>query len=492
MDSNLGNKLSSKTMILPKYKKLIIGLGLSCNICHGIPWYVSPTSPSFRWPPEQNSIASMPWQISYEWDGTQLRIGTLIIEPTSKLWDLATKIDDCVQLRSTTLFDPTLINKCPLSKKTSNTSNTEIPFALINNSPLKKGTGTLVLASNNTYTVKVVYPQQNTLISVLLSPPRLKLEDMALEQNQWTLRFQAGFKPPQDKWSGHYPYEEELLNLKVSTETLTASVNSDLGIKYDFFFQPPSNNSSVFEIRPRGLDRYPLVSYAENLTTDFLDDEKLNRIQIKQNEIGKWTSVIFPYRGSMMKLYTLRMPFSELSLRISYASSFDLKQAIPVFEGALLRNIPNLISQEQSHVLTNRLSSRLRYLEMRGDNLDYQMTFQQLELRANILPAIWNWDEAFGPLITYLNANLGPYPARSLGYGLFWGKPLPVIFDRLLSWIPGFHFPKYTDLDFSYFHDTTGLGNSSWISNFHGKMILPDFWFVEGGISVFQVSAYSP
>jgi|GEM_PF-5638981 hypothetical protein len=374
----------------------------------------------------------------------------------------------------------------------SKPSNAEFPRALINDRPLKMGEGVLVLTSTSKYTITVQYPKENTLITAELFAPGIKPEDMAIEQNQWTLRFQTGFKPPTEIWEGFYPHQEELLTLKVSPETLTSSLTSDLGMQYDFFFQPPNSNQSVFEIRPRGLDRYPLVSYAESFTTNFLDGDKLNKIQIKQSEIGKWTAVAFPYRGTTLKLYTLRMPSTELSIRLSYSTSFDLKQAIPVMEGAFLINFPNPISQKQNHWLTNRLSSRLRYFEMKGNTLEYQLRFQQVELRANIIPAVWNWDEVFGPLITYLHANLGQYPARASGFGIFWGRPIPNVFDRLLSWIPGFHFPKYTDLDWSYFPDTTGLGNPSWITNFHGKMILPNFWFVEGGVSVFQLSGYSP
>jgi hypothetical protein len=133
------------------------------------------------------------------------------------------------------------------------------------------------------------------------------------------------------------------------------------------------------------------------------------------------------------------------------------------------------------------------------------------ELRYRFDPGLWGRDETWGLLIGYQNVSTQQQftNINMLGWGLFWARSMPKVFDGIFNWFPFMKYPKWVDMEFIYYlttnsanltlEGTTSIqdtlsslskseGGANYALNFHGQVMWSKTIFGEAG---FGIKGYS-
>jgi hypothetical protein len=150
--------------------------------------------------------------------------------------------------------------------------------------------------------------------------------------------------------------------------------------------------------------------------------------------------------------------------------------------------------------LENRYISRQRWgISIRGINpIDsyrikkydvekVSLTLRTLDLKYRITPGLWERDETFGLIGAYEDVLLNKVRAPMIGTGFFWARSMPKLFDDLFNYFTFFRYPKWVDLDFTFY--STSLKQSieskaTYTLNFHGKILWSKVFFGEAGFGL--------
>ncbi|MGZ3768945.1 MAG: hypothetical protein ACXVCR_02530 [Bdellovibrio sp.] len=148
---------------------------------------------------------------------------------------------------------------------------------------------------------------------------------------------------------------------------------------------------------------------------------------------------------------------------------------------------------------TNYWMSRQRW----GISAKYFQSFNQLkvnnaggkaslnvltvDLKYRAVPGLWGRDESVGGMLSYQSVSLDTMKAPMVGFGAFWARSMPKVFDDLFNLVPIMRYPKWVDMEFIYYAMSMNSNvtlNSSMSLNFHGKVLWTERIFGEAGFGM--------
>jgi hypothetical protein len=113
-----------------------------------------------------------------------------------------------------------------------------------------------------------------------------------------------------------------------------------------------------------------------------------------------------------------------------------------------------------------------------------ELTLSTFDLKYRFTPGVWGIDESWGLVFGQESVKLNEYQASLYGGGFFWARSMPRVFDNLFNYIPFFRYPKWVDLDFLYYPNSSSKkirADQNFSLNFHGKIFWTKRFFGEGG-----------
>lgn len=263
------------------------------------------------------------------------------------------------------------------------------------------------------------------------------------------------------------------------------------------------------------INKIPLASYTNSTTrqvylsenTKFnnkndIDQAKTNEITVieltqkKHHDISLNELNIIDSNQYQRKLIyeSILGTNSEVSIRLTCASGGNKA----TFLGELktdywFERIP-FIDSEKLSLLRLGISAKyyqnvsdMSYIQKSDDSeieIKTKMRLFFLDLKYRLQPGIWNRDETIGPIISYQQADITNTQFNLIGVGFFWARSMPYIFNEIMNYIPYMKYPKYVDLDFVYYPNSTSKDIrliSNWALNFHGKVMWTNQFFGEAG-----------
>lgn len=112
------------------------------------------------------------------------------------------------------------------------------------------------------------------------------------------------------------------------------------------------------------------------------------------------------------------------------------------------------------------------------------LSLSTIDLKYRFTPGIWGRDESWGAILGHESVSVNSVHASLAGVGFFWARSMPKVFDDLFNYIPIFDFPKWVDLDFTYYPvslEKTITPVANYALNFHGKVLWTKRIYGEGG-----------
>ncbi len=124
-------------------------------------------------------------------------------------------------------------------------------------------------------------------------------------------------------------------------------------------------------------------------------------------------------------------------------------------------------------------------------NLD-SMVF---DVKYRLSPGLWTRDETVGLIGSYQNITFGPLKAPMAGFGAFWARSMPLVFDRIFNYFPFMNYPKWVDVEFIYYTAPLAADvtlTSSFSLNFHGQVLWQKNFFGEAGFGLKRYAFSNP
>lgn len=459
-------------------------------------WDILPIEPRLRWSPAHNPQILTDWQLRYEWAKNKVKLGGIWIEPSQIKWQSSDKYPHCQKIESDVIFDTTKIYNCPLEE-----NSTPERFVLLNGRQVGKR-GTLIFEPKKALEVEFILNEINRKLIVEIQSPRIEMVDFSFTDSGWQIILQnQNFKPNNlSFWDLSFPFKEKQFVLNSPLDENLISLDGFLGMKYlrmiENIEELPSEQIKKFRNRPKLATDKNLITYAQSLQVPYTEstspEASVSYSAAKDLKLNQWNEVTIPFKDTVLNYHVLRMPKYEASARASFLITDRISNPVPIQEFALIGNSENMFSDKFDHSLTHRFGWRLRGLQSAiSQDEVYNLQLNQIEGRWFLKSGVWNIEETFGMLGALYQFKYNGVQTMQPGVGLFWGRSLPHILDRMLRWMPWFKYPKYVDMDLNYIPKHSPFALDNYIMNFHGKMFFPNQFFLEAGISVFRFSAYN-
>ncbi|MES2855562.1 MAG: hypothetical protein V4692_06855, partial [Bdellovibrionota bacterium] len=199
------------------------------------------------------------------------------------------------------------------------------------------------------------------------------------------------------------------------------------------------------------------------------EDNKARVTLIHSKDKEKWVAHHTVYRG---------YPF-EASARLSGVASATGSLVI-IGEAAAsawfehLGFTQNDTFARQRWGVTSRYFKALQPFKSNNRTID-TFTALNFDLKYNLLRGVWNRDELFGLIASVQSLSLDTTSANLAGFGFYWARTMPRIFNQAIELLPYFDYSKYVDLELVYYPlslTNTIQAGGSFNLNFHGKV----FW----------------
>jgi hypothetical protein len=114
-----------------------------------------------------------------------------------------------------------------------------------------------------------------------------------------------------------------------------------------------------------------------------------------------------------------------------------------------------------------------------------------LDLKYRLSPGVWTRDEAVGAIMSYQDFKFDIFKTGMIGYGAFWARSMPQVFDKLFNYLPYMNYPKWVDMELIYYVAPTKSSvklDSSLSLNFHGQVLWTKTFFGEAGFGLKRYS----
>lgn len=111
-----------------------------------------------------------------------------------------------------------------------------------------------------------------------------------------------------------------------------------------------------------------------------------------------------------------------------------------------------------------------------------------VELRYNFWPGVWNRSELVGLILAHQAVRINESGRQMQGLGLYWARMMPEVFASAMEMLPWFRYPKFVDMDGTWFVQTgEPLGAINLSLNFHGKVFWRPGFYGELGLGIRRV-----
>jgi hypothetical protein len=110
-----------------------------------------------------------------------------------------------------------------------------------------------------------------------------------------------------------------------------------------------------------------------------------------------------------------------------------------------------------------------------------------VDLKYRLSPGLWNRDETVGVMLDYQKLQFASMEAPMIGFGAFWARSMPKVFDDIFNIVPLMRHPKWVDMEFIYYPlsmSPTIVLQTNFALNFHGKVMWTKHWFGEAGFGL--------
>lgn len=143
--------------------------------------------------------------------------------------------------------------------------------------------------------------------------------------------------------------------------------------------------------------------------------------------------------------------------------------------------------------------------ELRLGSIEGPFKVTNAELKYRLTPGMWARKETWGLIAGYQKVQYDAthdttsalntdYSAELIGFGGFWARSMPRIFDDIFNYFPFMKYPKWVDAEFIYYPAAMntatevgqGLAAGNFALNFHGQVMWSDRFFGEAGFGIKQ------
>jgi len=214
--------------------------------------------------------------------------------------------------------------------------------------------------------------------------------------------------------------------------------------------------------------------------------EKWNRnYLISKDEKREYKSYLDLYRGYA----------GEASLRLTGLAASDGKN-IGMAEIHLGYWFNSLAGWDQYYLSRQRWGVSAKYVSLLsaipaaaddGTTADVKIQSTIVDLKYRFTPGLWERDESWGALLSYEDLTYGNFKVPKIGYGFFWARPMPKVFDNLFNILSFMRYPKWVDMEvIKYGHslDSNYSLGDDYAINFHGKILWTPRFYGEAGFGV--------
>jgi hypothetical protein len=214
-------------------------------------------------------------------------------------------------------------------------------------------------------------------------------------------------------------------------------------------------------------------------------DAAINRSSLLLTENGKiYRSYFELYKGYSNELSTrLSMILSQSGLILMGEAAYNLW-----FEDVLGWDQYYLTKQRWG-VSTKYFQSITKY-KVTGYG-EAELSVLNADLKYRFTPGLWTRDESHGIMASYqdFKAQLTTtdFHVPMVGFGWFWARSMPQVFDEIFNYIPYMNYPKWVDMEFIYYAmsaDSSQKLNFNFALNFHGQVLWKDNFFGEAGFGI--------
>lgn len=122
-----------------------------------------------------------------------------------------------------------------------------------------------------------------------------------------------------------------------------------------------------------------------------------------------------------------------------------------------------------------------------GTQSDVKIQSMIVDLKYRFTPGLWERDETWGALLSYENLTYGDHKVPKLGYGIFWARTMPQIFDDIFNKVSLFRYPKWVDMELIKYQSSMDANyklGDDYAVNFHGKILWTPRFYGEAGFGM--------
>lgn len=230
-----------------------------------------------------------------------------------------------------------------------------------------------------------------------------------------------------------------------------------------------------------------LGRFVWNFDSSLLGQEQTRSLLLEDESQKTWTANYTVYRGSA----------NELSFRIG-GVILPTQQFNILAEATYNHWFEDLFGWNNTHMSVLRWGLSFKEFQPiksfeSKNTTDPSIVFamRTFDLKYRLTPGIWGRDASWGLLLGLGQVKLNDIQASLLGGGFFWARSMPKVFDDLLNFLPFMNYPKWVDLEFTYFPSSLSKDmkpNTNYLLNFHGKILWTNTFFGEAGFGYRSIS----
>jgi len=185
---------------------------------------------------------------------------------------------------------------------------------------------------------------------------------------------------------------------------------------------------------------------------------------------------------------------NELSARSSMVIS--TQGLILMGEATYNRWFEDLLGWDSYHLTKQRWGLSGRYFQnftqfKTGDFETRSLQVLNFDLKYRFTPGLWTRDESHGVIVSYqsldVDVEVTDFRAPMAGFGWFWARSMPRVFDEIFNQLPFLNYPKWVDMEFIWYGGNMDSANKlgfNFALNFHGQVLWKDNFFGEAGFGI--------
>lgn len=373
------------------------------------------------------------------------------------------------------------------------------------------GRGSIVLGDLREQIRMGLFSRFGHIFKIRARPASIEFIDVVAVPEGYLLTGQGG--PPKGENVKAAPENEAWwqAQVKSSKPELYVLGEGEVPFVHEFhFFKPPPTE----ELRPFLHPRSRVTTYASTVPLHgqgprgFRYSTQEASI-VANTETGRFTWTVDRLKAGRSQERTIRLQRQGES----YYASREIYRAYPYEVSARLTGVTDSAAIPPKILFHSELAAGAWFEKIYGDNHwlslqrwgvygryfsgingqgDQRFSLWATDLKYRLTPGVWGEDESWGLMVGAANfwQNVDSTGAM-VGPGFFWARKMPQFFDAIFNIVPWFRYPKWVDLDFTYYPMSSETGKNVTLAyrlNFHGKMMITPRFFLEAGFGLLSFS----